>query len=43
MAELFNVEQPTIAKHIKNIYEDEELIKEATNSKTELVQKLTYK
>ena len=39
IADLFDVEQPAIAKHIKNIYEEEELIKEATHSKTELVQK----
>ncbi|MCL2050738.1 MAG: virulence RhuM family protein [Lachnospiraceae bacterium] len=38
IAELFDVEQPAIAKHIKNIYKEEELQKSATHSKTELVQ-----
>jgi len=39
IAELFDVEQPAIAKHIKNIYEEEELVKVSTNSKTDLAQK----
>lgn len=39
MSELFGVEQPAIAKHLSNIYVEEELIKEVTYSKMELVQK----
>ncbi|HAN09443.1 MAG TPA: hypothetical protein DCP90_02390 [Clostridiales bacterium] len=39
MAELFDVEQPAIAKHLINIYADEELTKDSTYSKMELVQK----
>ena len=39
MAELFNVEQPAIAKHLINIYNEKELDKTSTNSKMELVQK----
>ena len=39
MAELFDVEQPAIAKHLINIYNEEELIKASTYSKMELVQK----
>lgn len=38
IAELFDVEQPTIAKHLINIYNDNELDKESTYSKMELVQ-----
>ncbi|MBQ8192720.1 MAG: virulence RhuM family protein [Bacilli bacterium] len=37
MAELFNVEQPAIAKHLKNIYSEKELDKQSTYSKMELV------
>lgn len=39
MAELFNVEQPAIAKHLINIYNELELDKDSTYSKMELVQK----
>lgn len=39
MAELFDVEQPAIAKHLINIYNEEELLKDSTYSKMELVQK----
>ena len=38
MAELFDVEQPAIAKHLIKIYNDEELNKNSTYSKMELVQ-----
>ena len=38
MAELFNVEQPAIAKHLINIYTEKELYKDSTYSKMELVQ-----
>ena len=39
MAELFDVEQPAIAKHLINIYNEKELDKNSTYSKMELVQK----
>ena len=39
MAELFDVEQPAIAKHLINIYNEKELDKTSTYSKMELVQK----
>ena len=39
MAELFDVEQPAIAKHLINIYNENELDKDSTYSKMELVQK----
>ena len=39
IAELFDVEQPAIAKHLINIYNDKELDKDSTYSKMELVQK----
>ena len=39
MAELFDVEQPAIAKHLINIYNEQELEKDSTYSKMELVQK----
>lgn len=39
MAELFDVEQPAIAKHLSNIYNEKELIKKSTYSKMELVRK----
>lgn len=39
MAELFDVNVPTISKHLSNIYDDEELIKESTVSKMEIVQR----
>ena len=39
MAELFNVEQPAIAKHLINIYNEKELDKDSTYSKMELVQR----
>lgn len=38
IAELFDVEQPAIAKHLINIYNDNELDKNSTYSKMELVQ-----
>jgi len=38
MAELFGVNTPAISKHLKNIYEEGELQKEATVSKMETVQ-----
>jgi hypothetical protein len=38
IAELFDVQVPAIAKHLKNIYDEEELIREATVSKKEIVQ-----
>lgn len=38
MAELFNVNVPAIAKHLSNIFEEEELTEEATISKMEIVQ-----
>ena len=38
MAELFGVNVPAISKHLKNIFEDGELQKEATLSKMETVQ-----
>lgn len=39
MAELFDVNVPAISKHLSNIFEGEELIKESTVSKMEIVQK----
>ncbi len=39
MAELFDVEQPTIAKYLINIYNENELDKDSTYFKMELVQK----
>lgn len=39
MAELFDVEQPAIAKHLINIYSEMELDRDSTYSKMELVQK----
>jgi hypothetical protein len=39
MAELFGVKVPAINKHLKNIFETEELSKEATISILETVQK----
>lgn len=38
IAELFNVKVPAISKHLKNIFESGELIREATVSKMEIVQ-----
>ncbi|MGX7099474.1 virulence RhuM family protein [Globicatella sanguinis] len=38
MSELFEVGVPTISKHLKNIYDEEELVREATISKMEIVQ-----
>ncbi len=38
MAELFGVNVPDISKHLTNIYEEQELDKEATVSKMEIVQ-----
>lgn len=37
MAELFDVNVPAISKHLQNIYEDNELTREATVSKMEIV------
>ncbi|MCL1876379.1 MAG: virulence RhuM family protein [Synergistaceae bacterium] len=39
IAELFDVQIPAIAKHLKNIFEEGELAHEATVSKKEIVQK----
>ena len=39
MAALFDVNVPDISKHLTNIYDEGELIKEATVSKMEIVQK----
>ena len=39
MAELFGVNVPDISKHLSNIYDEGELIKEATVSKMEIVQR----
>jgi len=38
IAELFDVQVPAITKHLKNIYDEEELTREATVSKKEIVQ-----
>ena len=38
MGELFSVQVPAIAKHLKNIFDDEELDRESTVSKMEIVQ-----
>lgn len=38
MAELFDVNVPAISKHLSNIFEEGELLKEATVSKMEIVQ-----
>ena len=38
MAELFDIKSQAITRHLKNIYNDEELFKEATCSKMEQVQ-----
>ena len=38
MAELFDVKSQAITRHLKNIYNDEKLFKEATCSKMEQVQ-----
>jgi len=37
IAELFDVQVPAVAKHLRNIYEEEELEREATVSKKEIV------
>ena len=39
MAELFDVNVPVISKYLNNIYKEEELNKQATISKMEIVQK----
>lgn len=39
IADLFDVQVPAITKHLKNIYDKEELTREATVSKMEIVQK----
>ena len=38
MASLFDVNVPAISKHLSNIFSEEELIKESTVSKMEIVQ-----
>lgn len=38
IAELFDVKVPAITKHLKNIYDEEELIRDATVSKKDIVQ-----
>lgn len=38
IADLFDVEQPAISKHLVNIYNEKELDRDSTNSKMELVQ-----
>lgn len=38
IAELFDVQVPAITKHLKNIYDEEELTRESTVSKKEIVQ-----
>ena len=38
MAELFGVDVPAISKHLSNIYADNELSKDSTISKMEIVQ-----
>jgi hypothetical protein len=38
MAELFGINIPSVSRHLKNIYESQELSFEATVSKTETVQ-----
>lgn len=39
MAELFDVNIPAISKHLKNIFDEGELIKETTISKMEITAK----
>ena len=39
MAELFGVKVPDISKHLSNIYDEGELVKETTISKMEIVQR----
>lgn len=38
MAELFDVDIPAISKHLSNIYQEGELLKDSTISKMEIVQ-----
>jgi len=38
MAELFDVNVPTISRHLQNIFDEKELDKNATVSKNEIVQ-----
>lgn len=38
MAELFDVNVPAVSKHLSNIFDEEELIRESTVSKMEIVQ-----
>lgn len=38
IAELFDVQVPAITKHLKNIYDEEELTRDATVSKKDIVQ-----
>lgn len=38
MAEIFDVNPQAISKHINNIYKEDELLREGTSSKMELVQ-----
>jgi hypothetical protein len=42
IADLFGVQKAAISKHIKNIFESGELIKEATVSKMETVQAAAF-
>ena len=41
MAQLFGVDVPAVSKHLKNIFEEEELLQEMTISKMETV-KMRY-
>lgn len=38
MAQMFEVNPPAISKHIRNIYKEKELLRQATSSKMELIQ-----
>ena len=38
MAELFDVDIPAMSKHLSNIYQEGELLKDSTISKMEIVQ-----
>ncbi len=40
MAQLFGVDVPAVSKHLKNIFEEEELLQEMTISKMETVKML---
>lgn len=43
MSEMFGVNPQAISKHIHNLYKEEELVKEATSSKMELVQEEAWR